>query len=290
MLALGLAFLPRQEIRSADGLDKLFWVGPSLVAIAMAIFGADHFVTIKFVTMIVPEWMPWRMFWAYFVGVALIASGLSLTTKVYWRLAATMLGGMLFLFVVLLHIPNFIRDPHVGVIHTLLLRDMAIGAGIVSFGVAQKTWGARVIEVTRFLLAFPIAYFGFLHFWHPALTPGFPQDDPNVVITLPAWIPAHAMWAYLTGLIFIGCAIALTSKRYARFAAKTLGLTVLVWVFFAYLPRTIEKASSVAGGLNYLAIHCALAGSTLMLAASIPTRWSETALHAKELQDVSVSR
>jgi hypothetical protein len=45
---------------------------------------------------------------------------------------------------------------------------------------------------------------------------------------------------------------------------------VLVSALFVYLPLTIAKASDVANGLNYLAIHFALAGSVLMLARSLP--------------------
>ena len=289
-LAIGLFCLPKRDIRCAGGLDKLFWFAPLLVAIAMAIFGADHFTTVHFVAMIVPAWMPWRLFWAYFVGCALLASALSLSSTVRWRLAATLLGSMLLLFVVLMHIPNLIREPQLGFVRTLILRDTALGAGILSFGISRNTFAPRVIAITRFLLAFPIAIFGFELFRHPALAPGFPQEDPTVVITLPAWIPVHALWTYMTGAIFIACAVGLTTKRYARVSAKTLGVTVLVSVFLAYLPRTINKAADVAGGLNYLAIHCALAGAALMLAASIPSNWMEETSRARKLQEVSVSR
>src|SRR6185436_15464576 len=50
---------------------SVFW--PAFFAVAMAIFGADHMVAAEFVAIIVPEWMPWRLFWAYFVGFALFA-------------------------------------------------------------------------------------------------------------------------------------------------------------------------------------------------------------------------
>lgn len=289
-LTIGLLFLPRQEIRRAHGLDKLLWFAPMLVAIAMAVFGADHFVTTKFVASIVPDWMPWHVFWAYFVGVALLASALSLTTTVYSRLAAMMLGIMLLLFVVLMHIPNFIQDPRQKIVHTLFLRDMNLGAGILSFAAWRNALGItprgrlsrfnvllpRVTSVTRFLFAFPIAIFGIEQFLNPALAPGYPQN-PAVVITLPAWIPVHAFWSYATGLIFIACALGLTTKPYARIAAKTFGVTVLALILVAYIPRTIAQASSVQLGLNYLAIYCALSGAAFMLAGGLPQRTVEAA-------------
>jgi len=39
---------------------------------------------------------------------------------------------------------------------------------------------------------------------------------------------------------------------------------------FVYLPLTVARASDIANGLNYLAIHFALAGAVLFLARSLP--------------------
>jgi len=276
-LTIGLVRLPIDEIRRADGVDKLLWLAPLLVAIAMAIFGADHLTFTKFVARIVPKYMPWRLFWAYFVGFALLASALSLTTRIYWRLGATMLGIMLLLFVVMMHIPNLIRLPHEAAVRTLLLRDTALGSGILSFGlsrnreVGSKFGGLRLrlIAVTRFLLAIPVAIFGIEMLRNPVLAPGFPQDDPSFVITLPGWVPAHALWAYVTGAIFIACAVGLIVKRYAHLAANTLGVTVLALQVLAYIPLTIRKASDVTQGLNYFAIYCALSGAAFMMGGAV---------------------
>jgi uncharacterized membrane protein YjjB (DUF3815 family) len=91
---------------------------------------------------------------------------------------------------------------------------------------------------------------------------------------MPAWIPGYVFWAYLTGAIFIGCALGLLSRRYARFAATLPGIMVLVLILFAYLPLTIAKASDIETGLNCLAIHFALAGAAFFLA--MPTTVSDT--------------
>jgi hypothetical protein len=62
---------------------------------------------------------------------------------------------------------------------------------------------------------------------------------------------------------------------------------VLVLVPFAYLPLTITKASEVANGLNYLAIHFALAGAAIFLDGTLPAAISEPAA-VLELQRSSV--
>ena len=77
-LVIGLGTSIKNRIGQASGLDKFILFGPLLFAIAMAVFGADHFVTASFVAKIVPSWIPGRLFWAYFVGCALLAAALSL--------------------------------------------------------------------------------------------------------------------------------------------------------------------------------------------------------------------
>ena len=43
--------------------------GKYLFSIAFIIFGAQHFIYADFVATLVPRWMSWHLFWAYFVGV-----------------------------------------------------------------------------------------------------------------------------------------------------------------------------------------------------------------------------
>src|SRR5215472_11313433 len=72
ILVLGLAVRMTTGSPKPRGFDKIARYDGVLFAIAMAIFGADHFVFAKFVATIVPAWIPWHEFWTYFVGVALI--------------------------------------------------------------------------------------------------------------------------------------------------------------------------------------------------------------------------
>jgi len=65
-------FAVRKELTLSHGLDKLAVLGPVFVAAPLALFGAEHFVAARFIVQAVPAWMPWRMFWVYFVGAALL--------------------------------------------------------------------------------------------------------------------------------------------------------------------------------------------------------------------------
>src|SRR6267378_1049524 len=60
------------------------------------------------------SWIPARLFWANAVGIAFIATTLSLLTNIKARLAATLLGLMFLTWVLILHLPRVAAAPHNG--------------------------------------------------------------------------------------------------------------------------------------------------------------------------------
>src|ERR1700761_1139712 len=60
------------------GLSKLVALGRPFEGAALAAFGAEHLFGAQLVVGGVPRYMPWPLFWAYLVGVALVAAGLSI--------------------------------------------------------------------------------------------------------------------------------------------------------------------------------------------------------------------
>ena len=294
ILIIGLVISRQYNVGQPHGIDRIIFLGPMSLAIAMAIFGADHLVAAPFVAKIVPSWIPGHLFWAYFVGFALIAAALSLAANMRPRLSAALLGIMIFIFVLTIHIPSCFATPYDKTRFTVVLRDSALASGALAFAASRSedshvgripAWLHSVslqslreilIVVARFLIAISIGVFGIDQYLNPTFAAGIPQEGP-VFVTMPDWIPGHVFWAYLTGTIFLVCAIGLTTRKYARSAATFLGLTVLALALFVYLPITIAKAPDVANGLNYLAIHLALAGTALLLASSLPAAGTESA-------------
>jgi uncharacterized membrane protein YphA (DoxX/SURF4 family) len=65
----------------------------------------------RFITTDIPVWIPWKLFWAYFVGVAFFAAALSIATGKMVSLAATLLGAMFLLWVIILHMPRVVAAP-----------------------------------------------------------------------------------------------------------------------------------------------------------------------------------
>src|SRR5258708_32450148 len=83
-------------------------LGRIFVAISLVVFGVQHFIYGGFVATLVPAFMPGRLFWAYFVGVAFVAAAAGIFTGMLARPAATMVGGIIFLFVSVLHLPRIL--------------------------------------------------------------------------------------------------------------------------------------------------------------------------------------
>lgn len=55
---------------------------------------------------------PGRLFWACFVGVAFIAAALAIVTRKLGHVAATLLGVMYGIFVLIVHTPRVAAAPH----------------------------------------------------------------------------------------------------------------------------------------------------------------------------------
>ena len=90
-----------------------------LCAVCLGVFlvlcGIMHFVYLDFVVQMVPAWMPGRSFWAYFTGMALLAGGVGINFPLTARVAALLTGLMIFIWVVMLHLPlAFASWPEAG--------------------------------------------------------------------------------------------------------------------------------------------------------------------------------
>jgi putative oxidoreductase len=94
-------------------MHYLFKTGLYLFALTLVVFGVQHFMYAPYISPMVPHWIPWSLFWTYFVGVALIAAAAGIAINKMARLACILLGFMLFLFVILIDIPPIIAhfDP-----------------------------------------------------------------------------------------------------------------------------------------------------------------------------------
>jgi uncharacterized membrane protein YphA (DoxX/SURF4 family) len=92
-------------------LEKLIPLGSIFFAIMLIIFGIDHFLYYQFVQTLVPVWIPFPLFWTYFAAIALIGSGISFIFRIKIKLVGILTAIMLFLWLIILHIPRAIAMP-----------------------------------------------------------------------------------------------------------------------------------------------------------------------------------
>jgi len=89
---------------------KLVFLGPVLLGVFLLVCGIQHFVYASFVDTLVPAWIPPRpRFWTYFSALALLAGGAGVLLPKTARLAAICSALMIFLWVLLLHIPRSVQ-------------------------------------------------------------------------------------------------------------------------------------------------------------------------------------
>ncbi|MGA8026635.1 MAG: hypothetical protein WB992_05775 [Bryobacteraceae bacterium] len=255
VLIIGL-FVRRKNLAVSRGLDVLIVLGPVFFAAPLALFGAEHLVSARFIMQLVPAWVPFHLFWAYFFGFALLSAAVSLVMNRYVHLSATLLGIMFLLFVALIHVPNVITHPRHRILWAVALRDLAFAGG--AFALA----GARLIPVSRLCIAIPVLFFAFEHFLHPTFAPGVPLSKVT-----PAWVPFRPLWGYLTGAILLLAGAALLIDKRPRTAAASIGLLMTLLTVFLYVPiLALAPPSGLTEALNYVADTLLFGGAALLLA------------------------
>lgn len=112
ILALGGVAFVIAGASSVGGWKMLGEIGPWLFAIALIIFGAQHFMYAAYVATLIPGWIPGHLFFTYLSGAGMIAAGTSFATKIYSRLAGILLGSMFLFWVLFLHTPRVLAQVH----------------------------------------------------------------------------------------------------------------------------------------------------------------------------------
>jgi uncharacterized membrane protein YphA (DoxX/SURF4 family) len=270
-LAIGLVtiFL-RGDWQKARGLDKLILFGPLFYAAPLAAFGTEHFTLTKAIASIVPQWIPWHLFWAYFVGACFIAAALSLVTKVQARLSASLLALTFFLFVVLMDAPGWAHNPGDRLGLTLTLRELSFSGGALALAASLAEQGRErgehvLATIARYFVAIPVLFYSFEQFMHADHVPGVPLERLT-----PEWIFGHAIWTYLAAMVYAVAGILLLVGKKTRAAATWIGLTVLFVELVVYVPIAVVGRASLDNGLNYMADTLMYCGAILLLAGAMP--------------------
>lgn len=276
LLFLVALWAAKTDIARAGGLDKIVALSNLCFAIPLAVFGALHLWGVEFVMPLVPSYMPWRLFWAYFVGFALLAASLSIATKLQVRWSGLLFGIMMFLFVATLDIPGALASPRDRFAWTFVIREMSFACGgwiLAGNAMGEQGGGqgkSKLITVGRVLIAIAAIFFGVEHFLHPAACPGVPLEKLT-----PPWIPGRLLIGYLTGAILLVAGASILLAKKTRMAAAYLGTWIVLLVLFIYGPILIVSLSDPSTavkveGINYFADTLLFAGAILALASATP--------------------
>lgn len=222
-------------------------LGATVFAVGLAAIATQNFLVADFVTELqpVPAGIPGRTILAYLNGAALLAATACVVFNYRVRLAALCTTALLALWVVFLHAPRVIANPTAGGAWTPALEIFAMtGAALMVTALSahdtalSKEWNIRLDGVATLgllCLAITLPAFGALHFiyWQ------------YVASVIPAWIPAHVFWAYVTGIAHVAAGVAIVLslvpafRRLALLAASSWALMVGLWVVILHVPRAL---------------------------------------------------
>jgi hypothetical protein len=275
LLFLLAAWAAKTDIAHARGLDKVVVLSNLCFALPLAVFGAEHFAAAKFIMLIVPSFVPWHLFWAYFVGFALLAASLSIATRIQVRWSGLLFGIMMFLFVAMMDIPGALAKPGNRFAWALLLRELAFGGGgwVLAGGAIREQngqGGSWLITVGRVLIGIAAVFYGVETFLHPLGMPGIPLEK-----LMSEWIPARPLIGYLTAAILVVAGAAILLARKTRLAATYLGTWIVLLVVLVYGPILIasllDPSTDVkVEGLNYFFDTLLFGGAILAVASATP--------------------
>ncbi len=113
-----------------------------ILALVMLAFGIYHFLHPKNLMVYVPSYIPGGLVWVYVVGIAFILAAIAFIVNRQARLAGYLLAALLFIFVLFIHLPNFMNagDAEMRQMALVnLLKDTALAAFALHIGANAKT-------------------------------------------------------------------------------------------------------------------------------------------------------
>ncbi len=268
------------ELPQEHGVDKIMPFGRLFFAIPLAVFGSEHFTITASIATLVPRWIPAHVFWVYLVGLAFLCAALGIAVLVQARLSATLVGMTMLIFVLVMDLPAVAANPRNRFFWALALRQLVFSGGAFAF--AMSPWSTRSrpgsparptaawAAFPRFFVGIPSVFYGVEHLLHPAYVPGIPLQR-----LAPEWIPGRMFLSCFVGVTLILAGVCLLTNKKPRMAATVLGLTILLTVFWIYLPMLLAAPRDVVA-LNFFFDTLLFSGAILLLANAME---KETATH-----------
>ncbi len=110
-------------------MNKITTIGRILFALPFALFGINHFIMMDYYMGMLTSFIPRTAFVMILTGLMLIAASISIITSKYVRLSTLLLAGLLFVFIVTIHIPHLIQGNNTTITLIALLKDISLMGG-----------------------------------------------------------------------------------------------------------------------------------------------------------------
>jgi len=110
-------------------MKKITTLGRILFAIPFALFGINHFLMTDYYVGMLTSFIPLGAYTIILTGLMLIATSISIITKKFVKLSTFILAGLLFIFIVTIHIPHLISDSDKTATIIALLKDISLMGG-----------------------------------------------------------------------------------------------------------------------------------------------------------------
>jgi uncharacterized membrane protein len=273
VLVLGVGVIARRAgLRSGPLTERAIALGRVFVAAPLATFGALHLAAAKGLTEMVPDYMPWPLFWVYLVGFGLIATALSLIFDRLTFWSSLLAGGMFLAFVAMMDLPGVITGQHDRFGFALLARETTFGCALLALAGSVAPRGSRwakLVTPCRIVFAVVAIFYGVEHFLYPEFLPGVPLEKLT-----PAWVPVPRVWGYVVGAVLLVSGALMLMNRGAREAAAWLGIVLAATVAIIYVPMLgpAHGTDQVVEVIDYIFDTLLYAGTALIVGEALGRR------------------
>jgi uncharacterized membrane protein len=230
-------------------------VGHALFAATIFALGVAGFLKGDFAAIWqqVPKAFPARGALVYLCAIVSLSCGAGLLFRRAAAPAARVLLVYLLVWLLLFKMPDAVRAPMVAVSwESCGETTVLVAASWVLYAWFAADWDRRRlsfavaeagVQIARVLYGLSMTAFGVAHF-------AYVQETASLV---PAWLPSHAVWVYLTGSTYIAAGVAILTGVYGRLAAALSLLQIGMFTLLVWLPVVVTGSAK-------------------------PDQWSETAL------------
>ncbi|HEY3858067.1 MAG TPA: DoxX family membrane protein [Gammaproteobacteria bacterium] len=120
----------KQRLGFATG-DRGVRIARVFYGLALIAFGLSHFFYLQFTAPLIPSWLLWPVFWAYFTGTTYLLAGAAVLSGICARLAATLAAVQMGSFLLLVWLPMIVAGK---------MSDFNWGEIVVNFALVAGGW------------------------------------------------------------------------------------------------------------------------------------------------------